>query len=236
MTALNPKLENTNIIDCKPQSGLCPLNCNQCFYNRPNAFYVDPEQPHIPSIEEVGDKILRVNSGHDSNIDKDLVIAATEKFPRKFYNTAIPDFDFPGPVVFTANRKEELFPYILHNKSVPKNLMFIRLRVSPTNIEKLKAGIQYWAIEKQIPVVLTFLAYYEEVIPAEHKDKYQWQVRHINSYWCPIKSWKMEIVSSLKKIGGRLVSLCGSEDSNFCKNCHNCESYYWQTIKNMSET
>ena len=66
-TTLNPKFEGSGIIDCKPQKGLCPLDCNQCFYNRPNAFYVDPEQPIMPTLEEVGEQIVRINSGHDSN-------------------------------------------------------------------------------------------------------------------------------------------------------------------------
>ena len=55
MTKRNPKQEGTNIFDCKPQTGKCPLNCNQCFYNREGAFYVDIHKPHMPSVEEVGE-------------------------------------------------------------------------------------------------------------------------------------------------------------------------------------
>ena len=61
----------------------------------------------MPTLEEVGDGIVRVNSGHDSNIGRDEVIRATEQYPRRFFNTSIAKFDFPAPVVLTANPKEE---------------------------------------------------------------------------------------------------------------------------------
>ena len=31
----NPKMEGTHLFDCVPQEGKCPMNCNQCFFNRP---------------------------------------------------------------------------------------------------------------------------------------------------------------------------------------------------------
>ena len=72
-----------------------PVGCNQCFYNRPGAFYADIEQPIMPTLDEVGDGIVRINSGHDSNIGRDKVIRATEQYPRRFFNTSIAKFDFP---------------------------------------------------------------------------------------------------------------------------------------------
>ena len=107
MTKRNPKQESTNLFDCKPQTGPCPVGCAECFYNRPGAFYADIEQPIMPTLDEVGDGIVRINSGHDSNIDRDEVIRATEQYPRRFFNTSIAEFDFPAPVVLTANPKEE---------------------------------------------------------------------------------------------------------------------------------
>ena len=74
MVDLNPKLKDSGVIDCKPQKGKCPLNCNQCFYNREGAFYTDINRSQLPSSFEVGRSIVRVNSGHDSNIDKEEVL------------------------------------------------------------------------------------------------------------------------------------------------------------------
>ncbi len=76
----NPKQEGTNIFDCKPQCGPCPVGCAQCFYNRPGAFYTSIYEDLVPTPEEVGDGIVRMNSGHDSNIQRDLVIATALKY------------------------------------------------------------------------------------------------------------------------------------------------------------
>ena len=49
-----------------------PIGCNQCFFNRAGAYYTDT--PTIPTPEEVGDDIVRMNCGNDSNINRALVI------------------------------------------------------------------------------------------------------------------------------------------------------------------
>ena len=65
------------------------------------------DRPHVPTPEEVGDGIVRMNCGNDSNNQRDLVIETAKRYQRYFFNTSIPRFDFPGPVVLTANPKEE---------------------------------------------------------------------------------------------------------------------------------
>ena len=128
----NPKQADSNLYDCIPQVGPCPIGCNQCFYNRPGAFYLPINQPHFPSLEEVGDGIVRVNCGNDSNNQREHVIASTAHYPRRFFNTSIPELDFPSPVVLTANSKEEqpaCEPTSLLG-GPPSNLMFVRLRAS----------------------------------------------------------------------------------------------------------
>ena len=35
----NPKLVGSNIIDCIPQTGECPLKCTECFYCRNCEFF-----------------------------------------------------------------------------------------------------------------------------------------------------------------------------------------------------
>ena len=133
----NPKQADSNLFDCIPQVGPCPIGCNQCFYNRPGAFYVPSTSRTFPRLEEVGDGIVRVNCGNDSNNQREHVIASTAQYPRRFFNTSIPRFDFPGPVVLTANPKEEdeaKYAYPLRDgdgwKAPADNIMFVRLRTS----------------------------------------------------------------------------------------------------------
>lgn len=273
MTKRNPKQEGSNMFDCRPQTGSCPMNCNQCFYNRPGAFYVDINEPNIPDPEEVGDRVVRMNCGHDSNLQRDLVIETAKKYKHFFFNTSIPKFDFPGPVVFTANPMEEEFVYALgagpmerkikYTFQKPENIMFVRLRVSPTNLYLVENAVKSWTKYK-ISVVLTFMAYYDQTPPgtvaigdtkcgwiesqsiqeveekghsttAELRSAYQWKVRHINSYWCPTREFMVYVLKRMKKMGGRLVTMCGTLDSNYCRDCRNCEIYYWQSLKHMKE-
>ena len=161
VTAPNPKQIGSNLIDAVPQIGPCPNNCNQCFYNRPGAFFVPIDRPHMPHIDEAEGKIVRVNSGHDSNIHRDMVIANTRHYPDRFFNTAIPNVDFPAPVVLTVNPKEEEQPHLPSDLIGPiENLMFVRLRVSGTNLHWIWNAALEWAAAG-VPVVLTFMAYYD---------------------------------------------------------------------------
>jgi hypothetical protein len=188
----------------------------------------------MPSVEEVGDGIMRVNSGHDSNIEKEKVIRKTKKYKKRFFNTSIPRFDFPDPVVFTANHKEE--DEFISPSSIPNyidRLMFVRLRVSSTNLHLIDAAVEIWT-SKGIPVVLTFMAYYSEKPPTEVY--YEWRKRHVNSYWCPTKRFIYYVLEREKKIGGRLVTICGTLNSNKCADCGNCANYYYITKKHMDET
>ena len=232
MVDKNPKLKDTGVIDCKPQVGKCPINCNQCFYNREEAFYTDINKSQLPTLKEVGDNIVRVNSGHDSNINKRMVFEKTKKYKHKFYNTSIMNFNFPAPFVWTANPKEEEeVPFV---DKIPSNLMFVRLRVSSTNLFHIGNAVRTYASFYQVPVVLTFMSYYSE----EPKDKknYKWEVRHTNSYYCPTKKFKKKVLKEMKKYGKRLVTMCGTFDSNYCEKCGNCKNYYLQTLKHIKET
>lgn len=267
MTKRNPKQEGSNLWDCIPQNGPCPVGCSQCFYNRPGAFYAGME-PLVPTVEEVGNAIVRMNCGNDSNIERNLVIETAKKYKHFFFNTSIPNFDFPGPVVFTANPKEEESVYgpgpgpmekrikwLGSERDVPlDNLMFVRLRVSPTNLNLVEKAVGLWT-ECQIPIVLTFMSYYDRLPPdCEKVDElsccrriydgwksfseeiiYTWKVRHVNSYWCPTKEFIKYVLNRMKHIGGRLVTTCGTLDSNWCRDCHTCETHYWQTLKHTKE-
>lgn len=241
MIKRNPKQEGSNLWDCKTQVGNCPMDCNQCFANRPGAAYIPMDEQILPTVEEVGDGIVRANCLHDSNYGRlDLTIHC-KRYEKVFYNTSIPRFDFPGPVVFTANPKEEEQVYLIgssdpkHENLCPSNLMFVRLRVSTTNLSYIEEAIR-WYTSLQIPVVLTFMAYYED--PPDLKkgagsELYEYKVRHINSYWCPKTEFMASVLKRMKQIGDRLVTMCGTLDSYYCRDCRNCETYYYQTVKHM---
>jgi len=227
MKIVNPKLLGSNIIDCKPQKGPCPNNCNQCFYNRPNAFYIDINKSIIPTASEAKDKIVRMNAGHDSNIDKQNVIRVAKHYKHFFFNTSISRFNFPGPVVWTANPQEEL--PILLPRTLPPNIMFVRLRVSSTNLMHIYQGVDWFVGHLQVPVVLTFMNYYTS--PPENVDIYQYKQHILNKYWCMRADVKESILRRAKLQGGRFVTMCGIN----CADCRNCEVFYWLTIKHMKE-
>ncbi|MHA1288427.1 MAG: hypothetical protein ACTSPB_13570 [Candidatus Thorarchaeota archaeon] len=258
----NPKMEGVGIWDCRPQVGKCPVGCNQCFYNREGAFYCDINKPHVPDPADVGNDIVRMNTGHDSNLLKELVIETARKYRRCFFNTSISDFDFPGPVVFTANRKEEepaWCPVVdraektrqIHSKQEQffDRLMFVRLRVSPTNLELIEHAVAAWtAID--VPVVLTFMSYYDQAPPGTDEMNrpdygicygwksfvtYQWKKRHTNSYYCPTFAFICYVLKRMQGFGGRLVTMCGTPKSNWCRDCQNCKTYYIQTAKRLEE-
>lgn len=221
--AENPKLAGTKIIDVIPQAGKCPMDCLECFYNE--GFY-RPLEPLIVSLEEAKGKIVRVNTGHDSNIQKDLVLRVTEKYKDKFYNTSIPRFDFPGPVVFTCNCRDTDFTFI-KAKNV-SNLMFVRVRVDTWNITRIvDPAVEYYT-KRGVPVVLTFMRYREKKNVKKIKD-YYFGKNILNPYWkIKPEAWQ-RIMDRYKD--NELVFSCGSPKSSFCKDCGNCQGLYLKKTK-----
>jgi len=234
----NPKQADTDFFDCIPQKGECPIGCNQCFFNRPGAYYVPLDQlPLVPTPEEVGNGTVRMNCGGDSNIQRELVIATAAQYRRRFFNTSIPNLDFPGPVVLTANPKEEQCACLIH--SPPANLMFVRLRVSGTNLQQIDIAVDHYT-RRNVPVVLTFMAYYSRNpvvdrtdVPIPAEECYVWKVRHINSYYCATAKFMSYVRDRYHD--NRLVSMCSSLNDSYCRSCRNCETYYIQTEKRMRD-
>jgi len=185
--------------------------------------------------------VVRVNDGNDSNVQRDLVVSSTQCYPLKFYNTAIPKYlgNFDAPVVLTVNpgvNTDELFHAV--PDPVPVNLMFIRVRVNSWNIDRLvEKAVDYYT-SRQVPVILTFMAYFdtaEKAIPQPFREDYIFRRRTINSYWAiTTDAWR--------KIMGRfadnkLVSSCGKiegEDGDTkCKFCGNCLREFFSTMERM---
>ena len=175
-----------------------------------------------------------MNSGHDSNFNWLYVIESTKLYPRRFFNTSIPEFNFPDPVVFTANPQEE---YAVPNHCIPeeliKNLMFVRLRVSSSNLNYVSVAAKKWG-ERGVPVVLTFMRYFEE-------EAFAWQVKnqytlrkHIkNSYWCPTEEF-MKMALMFVRLSNPKVEMCGTPTSSRCKDCLRCEKYYYEAKGRMT--
>ena len=226
----NPKHVDSPFFDCIPQSGPCPNGCNQCYYNRSGAFYLSLDTGHFPTLAEVGDGIVWVNSGHDSNINRKYVIESTAHFPKRFFHTSIPSFDFPAPVVFTANAEEEKIPYLPSSivRDDYQKIMFIRLRVSSTNLLHIFNAAFKWSWVN-IPVVLTFMRYYD---PPPDAVNYEYRKSIKNNYWCPKKSFVQNVMRVVEALSiNAKITMCGTIESGYCRDCLNCERFYYQAME-----
>jgi len=215
---MNPKLKGSRVIDCIPQTGNCPINCIECFYNSAG-FYRTKEEPLLPTLEEAEGRIVRVNSGHDSNLQKGMVLKMTRNYKDKFYNTSIPSFDFPGPVVFTANPQEIPIRQIAINN----NLMAVRFRITPWNTNDCLKAVGHY-VDNGIPVILTFMRFSKiENIPDQFRSDFFQAKNIINIYWCLTIQGYYNILRRFKGTGART---CGTIASSLCTDCRNCELLY----------
>lgn len=230
----NPKLVGSNLVACTPQVGKCPNQCPECFYDG-DRYFRPLDDPMLPSASEVKNKIVRVNDGHDSNLQKKLVLEKTVYYAQAFFNTAIPNFDFPSPldgrqrpVVFTCNGgKLETLKLV---EPAP-NLMFVRVRANSWDMATLDAAVGHYLVGHQTPVVLTFMRYYNgDLIPASAKDDYEWKKHVQNSYYCIKNETILGIMNRYKGLG---VRMCGALHSSFCVDCRNCEFLYWETMRRL---
>lgn len=237
----NPKTKGSGILCAIPQKGECPQHCADCFFQSGRSF-LEPLKENLPNMPEFQDaigRVIRINDGNDSNHMRDLVINSTKKYPMKFYNTSFPMIeDFDAPVVLTLNparMTDKNFHKLL--KPFPKNLMFVRVRVNVWNIETVVIpAIKYYTegVDK-IPVILTFMAYFDQEVPDPYKDYYIFKKRTLNAYWV-IRSetwkgimdqfWKNPYVYSCSKIEGEL-------GSRACSRCGNCLREYFTTAERM---
>lgn len=225
MSEQNPKLVGSNIIDCIPQTGECPIGCEECFYNG-GRFYRTLDRPLIPTLEETRGKIVRVNSGHDSNIQRRLVIETTKRYPHKFYNTSVPNFDFPAPVVFTCNGRTLL---LVENQL--DKLMFVRIRTSIFNLKEVDLAVKHYLEERGIPVVLTFMRYYDGLkIPVKFRKFFVFKKHILNAYYCHTIAAHLQVLERYK---GKGVRMCGTPVSSFCADCRNCEFYFWEYYRRV---
>ncbi len=237
--APNPKLIGSNIVDVIPQKGPCPRSCPQCFYNR--GFWRTLDEPLLVTPEEAVGKIVRVNTGHDSNIQRGLVLEKTAIYEHRFYNTSIPRFNFCGyPVVFTCNGHK-----LILAPNPPVNLMFVRFRLATNNLTEADRAVEHYWVKHGIPVVMTFMRYFDkDAVP--DLEQYEFRQHIINSYWMIKPEIVIQIMSRWSRatpprldglgeanppISG--VRMCGTLNSSLCVDCRNCELLYWDCLRRM---
>jgi len=188
--------------------------------------------------EDVDFQIVRINDGNDSNVDYDTVVMRTHQYRHKFYNTAIPNLErFDSPVVLTVN-PGEMTDIRFHKIDIPpKTLMFVRFRTNTWNTELGEECVRYYT-SRDIPVVLTFMAYFNEKIPEGHEGAYVYRKRTLNSYWAITTSaWHM-IMEKYKN--NKWVYSCGKIEGELgdthCRFCGNCLREYFATRVRMAES
>ncbi|MFA5572281.1 MAG: hypothetical protein WDA42_04175 [Candidatus Bathyarchaeia archaeon] len=228
----NPKTKGSGILCCIPQTGRCPNNCKDCFFQSGRS-YLEPLDKNLPNMPlALEGYVIRVNDGNDSNVCRDAVIKSTDHMPMRFFNTAIPKDigGFPAPVVLTVNPADKTDVSAVLLTEIPNNLMFVRVRTNLWNTDIVDTAIKYYT-QAHVPVVLTFMAYWGEAdtIKEEYKWGYQFRKRTLNSYWAiTYEAWRKVMDNYAHN---PLVYSCGTEGVvSACKNCGNCLREYFATM------
>ena len=230
----NPKTKGSGIVCAIPQTGTCPVGCADCFFQSGRS-YLEPladNLPNLPKHVDAADRIVRMNDGNDSNVERAQVERAASVYADAFFNTSMPTRldEYPGPVVLTANPGKHTDARA-HLVMPPPNLMFVRARVNTWNLENVdRIVVHYTTLE--VPVVLTFMAYYDETIPDGHTDSYVYRKRTLNSYWVITPAAWDAVVA--RYASNKWVYTCGKDaDTHACSRCGNCLREYYATRERM---
>jgi len=238
----NPKTKDSGIICCIPHNTTCPIKCEDCFFISGRS-YLEPLQknlPNMPSFEEVGHRIVRVNDGNDSNNKQQMVIDSVKHYKQKFYNTSITKNlnKFDAPFVLTLNPGKYTDVDFAQIEPIP-SLMFVRLRVNTWNLDLVDDAVEYYS-EREVPIVLTFMAYFKGEIPEAHiedpeKSSYIFRKRTLNEYWAiKTDSWR-GIMN--RYADNKWVYSCGKIEGERgvtgCRYCGNCVREYHNSMERM---
>jgi hypothetical protein len=236
----NPKTKGSGIVCCIPQTGECPRRCTDCFFQSGRSYLepLDENLPNMPLGENTHGRVVRVNDGNDSAVDRELVVRATAGYRWRFFNTASPrDLEkFPGPVVLTLNPgKMTDEDWHVVEDPVPPNLMFVRYRANTWNKELRDGAVSHYT-KREVPVVLTWMAYHDaSSIPEGESNAYVERKRTLNPYWAiRTDSWQYEMEDYEENL---FVSSCGKVEgergSTRCRFCGVCLREFFATMERM---
>jgi len=236
----NPKTKGSGILCAIPQTGECPVRCADCFFQSGRSYLepLDKNLPNVPTREQAYGLVVRMNDGNDSNVDRDLVVGAALQYDHAFFNTSIPKdlAGFRRPVVLTANpgkMTDDRFHHPAGN--IAFNIMFVRARVNTWNLELVEQIIDEWTAH-DVPVVLTFMAYYRQDIPEAYRSSYTFRQRTLNSYWVLTDEAHKRIVNTLKLDNPRVLT-CGKDNHTYsCRECGVCLREYFATAARLKGT
>lgn len=230
----NPKTNGSGVITCIPQKGICPNKCKDCFFQSGRSYLepLDENLPHIPPTELADGRIVRLNDGNDSNNQRELVIKTAKKYKDYFFNTAIPKNleGFKAPVVLTVNPADMTDKNFYRVKKL-NNLMFVRIRTNMWNISDIVTPAIKYYTDLEVPIVLTFMAYYLQQIPTDFESCYEYKLRTINSYYV-LKQKFVDMVMDYYKTNPYVYS-CGYKGQHSCKFCGNCVREYYNTKERL---
>ena len=231
----NPKVKGSGIITCIPQTGVCPNKCEDCFFQSGRS-YLEPLKenlPHLPPVKLTRNRIVRINDGNDSNVERQTVEHTASKYQMYFFNTALSEDleGFSAPVVMTVNpgNLTDKFPFRID--PIPDNLMFVRVRTNMWNLlEVVWPAVEYYT-KRGVVVVLTFMAYYTERISKEFEHCYEWKKRTLNSYWVLKQKYVDNIMGVAEK--NPHVYSCGIKGRYECMFCGNCVREYFNAMDRL---
>lgn len=232
----NPKTKGSGIVCCIPQTGTCPVGCDDCFFQSGRSFLepLDENLPNIPDFNTDG-LVVRMNDGNDSNVQRKVVLKEADRHREVFFNTSMPVRldEFPGPVVLTLNPGDKTDTDIHRLDPIPHNLMMVRFRTNMWNLELLDDAVHHYTTQG-IAVVLTFMAYYTESIPEGYEDYYHFKKRTLNSYWVPTEeAWKQV---AERYPYNPLVFTCGRSATAYaCRHCGGCLREYYACKARMQD-
>lgn len=231
----NPKTAGSGIVCCIPQEGKCPIRCADCFFQSGRSYLepLDVNLPNMPTPVEAENCVVRVNDGNDSNNRPELVMEAVQKYPWRFYNTSIPKSleKFDAPVVLTVNPSADTDKLFVSLDPPPPNLMFVRFRVNTWNLDLADQAVEYYS-RHEIPIVLTFMAYYTDSIEPGYEADYTFRQRTMNSYWVITPEAWDRVMARYKD--NKWVYTCGKDANTFaCSRCGNCLREYFATMQRL---
>jgi hypothetical protein len=249
----NPKTKGSGIYACIPQIGICPSKCPDCFFQSGRS-YLEPLAEHLPNIPSkrlCENRVVRVNDGNDSYFLSPVEIAhIIQTFPMCFFNTSVPKdlWKYQGenqaghfvhiPYVLTVN------PGIDTDKKFTKldgknlSLMFVRFRTNTWNLSLAKECVKYYS-EREIPIILTFMAYFTELeaIPEDHLKNYVYRKRTSNEYYAiTTEAWR-NVMKNFED--NKWVHSCGKiegeKGDTRCRFCGNCLREYFSAKERMTQ-